>query len=496
MKNIKYYIIALIVGVSFSACEDYLTVLPENNQSSSEYWETKEEVEAVLGAGYVKLRNSIESMFLWGEARGNGLKFDNTNGSDLQKAARKVRDMDILTDNKLSEWSNIYKVIAMANSVIKYAPAVVERDASFNENMMKSFCSEAYFLRSLAYFYLVRTFKDVPFVKEPYVDDSAPYSLAKSDGDEILTTCVAELGAALTYAKEFFPESDNTNQINTKGRATKWALHALLADINLWMGNYDECLKHCDAVLNSQKVGLISGEYWFSNYYPGNSNESIFEIQYSYVLNQTNSFIKWFSSDSYYKITDYTRIIFAENENDVRGDKASFDSEDKLWKYIGKNQIDARSASNENDQNYIIYRVADIYLMKAEAYIMKNNPEYAIEQINAVRSRAGILPVDASSNQIQMLTMLLKERQREFLAEGKAWFDLLRIGRYSDMEGGHDGYRELMIEQVVEGVSASSIPLVRSTLKDNGSWYLPINQSELNGNPLLVQSDYYLNIGN
>ena len=77
IKNKTNFIIVLLTALLIGSCEDYLTVLPENNQSVYEFWRTKEEVEAVLGAGYVKLRDAQELMFLLGEARGNGLFFVN-----------------------------------------------------------------------------------------------------------------------------------------------------------------------------------------------------------------------------------------------------------------------------------------------------------------------------------------------------------------------------------------------------------------------------------
>ena len=182
MKKISYYILLLLTTLSQISCEDYLTVLPENNQSSFEYWETKEEVEAVLASGYINLRSSVETFLLWGEGRGNGLSFWSTSGSDLQKAAVKLRAFDILPTNGLADWSKPYAAIAMANAVIKYAPDVVDKDPSFDMNMCRSFMAEAFFQRTLAYFYIVRTFKDAPFVTEPYVDDSAPYIMPKEDG--------------------------------------------------------------------------------------------------------------------------------------------------------------------------------------------------------------------------------------------------------------------------------------------------------------------------
>lgn len=493
MKKIKYYISALLIASAFSSCDDYLTVLPENNQSSYEYWNTKEEVEAVLGAGYVKMRKSIENLFLWGEARGNGFDYD-ASGSDLQKAGSKLRAFDILPDNKLCDWSTAYTTVSMANAVIQYGPSVVGKDASFHKNMSNSFLAEAYFQRSLMYFYLVRTFKDVPFVTRPYVDDSAPYSLAKSSGESILKTCVDDLETYLPYAKEYFPETENENPINTKGRATKWALHALLADIYLFQGNYDKCIEHCNAVINSGRVGLITN--WFLNFYPGNSNESIFEIQFSYTLSQTNSFLTWFTQTNanYYKLSDYTTTLFGAN--DLRGLNYTYNDGGYVWKYIGKDETTPRSSSTEKDQNYIIYRLADIYLMKAEAYIMKGDYEMGAELIDKIRDRAGLESLQVNSDKVEMMRLLLEERQREFCCEGKNWFDLLRIGLRSTMDEKDEGFKSLFIEQAMKAVNASTQSVGKAVLSNLGSWYLPFYKGEMEKNPLLEQSDYYKSVSN
>lgn len=494
MKKICNYILVLLVTLSVASCEDYLTVLPENNQSSFEYWETKEEVEAVLASGYVNLRSSVETFLLWGEARGNGLAFYSTSaGSDLQKAGNKLRAFDILPENKLADWSKPYAAIAMANAVIKYAPDVVEKDPSFDINMCRSFMAEAYFQRALAYFYIVRTFKDAPFVKEPYVDDSAPYTMAKEDGAVILRSCIADLEEFLPNAKEFFPEVDNNNQINTKGRATQWGLHALLADMYLWLGDYDKCVTHCDAVIGSGRVGLISNG--FLNFYPGNSNEGIFEIQYSNPKSQTNSFLTWFkaATDGYYKISDYSTLLF-ELETDPRGLNYTYTEEGFIWKYLGTTAVTAR-ASSENDQNYMVYRLADIFLMKAEALIMQDQFETAAGLIDKTRLRAGLTEMTQSEDKMTMLESLLEERQKEFLAEGKNWFDMLRIGlRSQQLKDAR--YKNLFVDQALKAVAAASQSLGRATLADEGSWYMPISEGELEKNPLLVQSDYYESISN
>jgi len=499
MKLNQYIVSLVILAFAATSCQDYLTVMPENNQSTTQYWKTKEDVEAVLISGYIKLRDAQEYLLLWGEARGNGI-YMSTSGSTGLIAAQKLRSFDILATNDLAKWDKLYAIINMANSVIKYGPTV--KDASFNENVMHSYLSEAYFQRALAYFYLVRLWGNVPFVKEPYINDSSPYTIAQTTGDEILKSCLIDLNNGLESAKSKFPETDITNPINTKGRATKWAIYSLIADINLWLGNYDDCIPACDAVINSGQVGLISSSNWFANFYPGNSNESIFEIQYSYTLNQTNSILTWFSTNKNYFISPYQQFMFESNATDIRGNKASYTATDsKIWKYIGyktttdpANSADVRSASTQNDQHWIIYRLADIYLMQAEAYTMKGDSASiakAVTLLNAIRKRAGLLESAGNAEKLGMMKLILEERQREFFCEGKNWFDLVRIGRRLN-----PGFKDMFIDQVLQVASASTSAMVRAILQDPNSWYLPIHSDELITNSLLVQNPYYANLGN
>jgi SusD family. len=496
MKLNQYIVSLLMLAFTATSCQDYLTVLPENNQSTTQYWKTKEDVEAVLGAGYVKLRTAQEYLMLWGEARGNGIYF-NTTGTSGQLAAQKLRQFDILATNDLAKWDKLYAVINMANSVIKYGPTV--KDASFNVNVMHSYLSEAYFQRALAYFYLVRIWKDVPFVTLPYVDDSAPYDVAKTSGNEILKSCLTDLNNALESAKSKFPETNVDDPINTKGRATKWAIYSLMADINLWLGNYDDCISNCESVINSGQIGLISGANWFSNFFPGNSNESIFEIQYSYTLNQTNSFISWFSTNKYYFISPYQQTLYETEPTDLRGLNASYTSSDgKIWKYIGiktyTSTSDSRNSSTQTDQNWIIYRLADIYLMEAEAYAMKGSDDNMAKStalVNAIRNRAGLVSSPGASEKLDMMKIILAERQREFFCEGKNWFDLVRIGSRDEV-----GFKDFFIDQVLQVASASTSAMIRSVLQDKNSWYMPIHYDELQINKLLVQNPYYANLGN
>jgi starch-binding outer membrane protein, SusD/RagB family len=496
MKKFKQYMVLLGCICLLASCTSWMTINPENAQTSDEYWQSKEEVAAVLMSGYSYLRSSVEYMYLWGESRGNGIEFNNITTSTTTAAAYKLRTMDILPSNAMAKWACMYKIINMANSVIKYAPDVQSRDASFTSGILNSYLSEAYFLRSLSYYYLVRTFRDVPFVTVPYVTDDASYDIAQTAGSDILKQLVTDLTNSLDAAKKYFPGSDgNYSAAYTKGRATKWAIEALLADIYLWQGNYADCITACDAVINSGYCGLISGDNWFTNFYPGNSNESIFEIQYDNSLSQTNDFITWFYTDKRYLTSTFEYSLF--ETADLRGigtnsTGASFTSGLLIWKYIGTDITgNQRSTSTQNDQNFIIYRIADIYLMKAEAQIMQGNMTDAAANINKIRERAGLSDITAVADESTMLDMLLAEREREFFSEGKNWFDILRVAQRDDCK-----YKQKLIDQVLEAQSARNQAIVSSKLYDTNSWYMPIASSELKVNSLLIQNSYYANLGN
>jgi len=489
MKKISIYLI-LLATLALDSCNDWLSLTPEDSQTTDGYWKTKEEVEAVLGGGYTKLRDCVENMVAWGEVRGNSLTIGLYASTDLNNLNR----WNILPTNSYCDWSSFYKVINQANMVIKYAPSVVDKDPSFNQGLMKSYVAEAYYLRALSYFYLVRNFKEVPLILEPYLNDEQNYNIPKSADSDIFKQIKSDLDTAIISTKEYF-----TEDWQTKGRATKWAVYATMADVYLWTGEYGKCIDACEAVMNSGRVGLIRGvigttNNWYTIFNPGNSNESIFEIQYSYGKSQSNAIVDWFyTAGKYtYTITPYMAFLFSQSIEDIRGSGNSY----RLyysWKYVG-NAANSTSARTDYP-NWIIYRMADIYLMEAEAYTLKEdanistNYPKATELVNAIRLRANISsPLVTPSTEGELLSLIMDERAREFFSEGKRWYDLLRVTRLHNY-----GYKDYLINEILQSASAMYAPIIRATLINENSYYLPISSDELRLNTALVQNPYYAN---
>lgn len=505
MKKLKYILLfSLCLGVT--ACSNWLEIKPQNAQTSDEYWNSKEEVEQVLAAGYVKLRACVPNLIAWGELRGGALYA-------IQGKHSSLSTFRITADKEdICKWKCLYEVINMANSVLKYGPGVLEADETFNENLMKSYLAEAYFLRALSYFYLVRNWKEVPLILTPYVNDDTEYDIAKSSDTLILNQIKTDVHTALNSgaAKTSF----NT-MWETKGRATQWALYALMADVCLWTEDYVEAEKYCDSLLNGEgnfrPVFIEDDSKWFEIFYPGNSNESIFEIQWDQTnYNQKNEWGKLFNyaSPTYLLLpVMYHQLLEEYRNNDPMNPRGKYGTfvntaeagEDEemvngyIWKYTGTGDQALDVVRTYDDAHYIIYRVADLLLMKAEAIVMQGKERYgeALELVNKIRRRSLSKEYDASDTdgmtEEEMLEIIFDERTYELTGEGKRWYDVLRFGKRNNFQ-----YKQrFIIDEVTAPWAGSTKAWIKSALSDNDALYLPIWQTELNLNKLLIQNPYY-----
>jgi hypothetical protein len=499
MKNMrpKYInkIAIILLSVFFlTSCSGWLTLEPENDLIKDEYWKNKGDVQATLAGAYNAMAANVSFMLLWGELRGDMLELT------LKTPLEQQRIMtNIITNNStLVNWSGFYRIINYVNNVIENAPKVKEIDPSFTQSEYDQLIAEAYFVRSLSYFYLVRAFRDIPFVEKPSESDGQDYYVSKSDEMTILGRLIDDLESV----KEGVPVSYNTLAF-TKGRATKGALNALLADIYLLRGSvkkgngqngdsdFKAAVSACQTV-RSLTYSLLSPSNWFTLYYPGNSAESIYELQFSKDLGQTNSILSRFSSELNFELAASAGMeaYYSGNVGDIRALGGTYYPSatglNEIWKYTGlaitTSYSENRRARDKNDNNFIIYRLADVYLMEAEARLLTNpTDDVARQLIQSVKNRASVTVAEWNLD----LNEILTERSRELAFEGKRWFDLLRYARRS-AEG-----KQMVIDILLASVGASERPFFESKYKDINSYYFPIHIDELNLNPNLVQNPFY-----
>ena len=198
-----------------------------------------------------------------------------------------IAGSDINPENDAINWSEYYRTINLANTLLYYSKDVLANDMSFTQEMKDGIDAEALFLRSLSYFYLVRVWKEVPLILNPSISDTCNLYFAKSTEAVIMKQIISDL---LTAKDKAFTTEFLNNPEYFKGHANKYSIMALLADVYLWNQQYQKCIDYCDSVISSGLYSLQSTDTWFEIYNPCNSNEGIFELQCmdDGTTNQTN----------------------------------------------------------------------------------------------------------------------------------------------------------------------------------------------------------------
>lgn len=509
MKN-KIFLpfIAATIMIGLGSCSEWLDLRPEGEMVLDEYWQTESEAEAVMTACYRGLieDDCTERMLVWGEMRSDNV----TEGRSVGDAISKALMQEIEPTNTYTSWGSFYSVINYCNTFIKYAPTVLENDDNFTVDKLHAMEAEVYTLRALAYFYLVRAFGNVPWVSTPSIDDTQNYQVPQSTERAILDSIIGDLNKVLPYAK-----AKHTTLKHTKGRITKNAIHALLADIYLWDNQYDKCIKECDKIIADEDLELVKAEDMLYNvFYRGNSTESIFELQYDndvQINYATRNFYGYSGNEngslsfppvlakgqhSPFKYPVGGGVV--ESEEDYRLDDNIVNDPSlgvyPIFKYAGMNRSEVATSDvstylyRSNTSNWIVYRLSDIILMKAEALIQKDGEtslESVVSLVNMTYKRSNpdgdTLSVALYTGTADVEKLVLRERQRELMFEGKRWFDLMRMAR-------REGSPTPVISYIGKTTTNSK---ALSKISSIDALYWPINKTEMEANKLLEQNQYY-----
>ena len=551
ITKIKTSICAICVVGGLTSCSDFLDILPMNDVVLENYWTEKSDVTSVMNSCYETLEHSdaLSRIAVWGELRSDNLR----QGANVPNEIYEIVKENLLPSNPYCNWSKIYECINRCNTVCHYAPIVQGIDPNYTLEEMQANVAEAVTLRSLCYFYLIRTFRDVPFSKEPSIDDTQGYIIKATPFDSVLTQLIADLEEVKSNAVRRYYVDDSPNAWQNSCRITRWAVHALLADLYLWQGNWDKSIENCERVIDYKRqqykeqleregniydIALIDsipmilekpvgsttcGHAYDEIFGDGNSFESIFELYFNSTQSQQNNWVGNYYGNNNQTVgrlscPDFICKDVAAGTNNVfkRTDGRAYESTElsgstyAITKYARgsvsystqnvTNEKDLRLASSRrssNDANWIIYRLSDMLLIEAEALIERGNEgdfARAFKLIDVVNKRANdavngsrsstLKSTDYVDSKAAMEQLLLEERQREFLFEGKRWFDLVRFAR---RDGNNTRLVELVSRKFLENVNAIKIKLA-----DPNIIYYPYAKSELKVNPLLKQNPAFL----
>lgn len=496
MKRIIYKVSLLILLFSGSSCKKWLDLQPQDGIIRNEFWKTKEDVQAaVIGCyssllaapGGIKDRPLVDYLFIWGELRadmvdpGPGITTDELN----------MMYVNILSSNALTSWKSLYRTINYCNTVIDFAPDVKKVDNTLTQASLDAYMAEALALRSLMYFYIVRTWGDAPLKLKSTSTDQEIQNLGITDKAVILNQIVADLLKAESLAATTY----GNKQYDT-GRITKYTIEAMLADVYLWMENYNDCIVMCDKVIDSKKFSLVPGALMYNRvFYEGNSAEGIFEIQFdAQKLNPFyNAFIpvtRRYNAANRVLEEIYTTDFTDETKFDFRGVDAAVRAKDiAIYKYMGIDYNTARTA-DVSYAHWFAYRYPDVLLMKAEACAQVDRGQDALDLVKVVRERANAMAATEQSpdpsDKDGVADYILAERAREFSFEGKRWYDILRNAK-------RDNYRriDVLLNMVAASVPSDIQQSAINKYKDKNSHYLPVFDDEISADQTLKQNPFY-----
>ena len=176
-----------------TACSDFFDILPMNDVVLENYWTKKDDVTSVLNGCYEAMEDAdvITRIGVWGEMRSENIKA----GSNVPNEINEILKENILQSNPMCNWAKFYNVINRCNVLCYYAPKVQAIDPNYTLAEMKANVAEATFLRSLSYFYLIRTFRDVPYTKKPSLEDGQNYVLAPTPFLAAIDSLIQDLEA-------------------------------------------------------------------------------------------------------------------------------------------------------------------------------------------------------------------------------------------------------------------------------------------------------------
>ena len=552
--RVSYLLLLSFSPLLLSSCSDFLDILPMNSTVLENYWKEKADVTGAVNGCYEALASEdvVTRMGVWGELRSDNV----VAGANVPNHLNELLRENLLPTNDMCKWSYLYNVINRCNIVCHYAPEVEQIDPNYTYNEMKATIAEMKAIRALCYFYLIRTFRDVPYTTEPSIDDNQNYVIPATKFDVVIDSLITDLESVKDDAQRRFEIEKVQNKsiyvpAANNSRITRWAIYALLADLYLWKGDWNNVIKYCDMVIDYKKqvyeellqidqindielydgIPMIMeatvkgtkdvGNTYTSLFGSGNSFESIFEIYYNGNTGQENNWISSYygnrdNSIGRLRAADFLMDGFTSNNNQVwlsQGDCRAYESMESSGNSLSITKYVRQSANfslqrlgivnvagdrrTRKDANWIIYRLSDVMLMKAEALIQRSENDWpeAFQLINNVYKRANNISPETTTGSLvfetyntskeKMEDLLFEERHREFLFEGKRWFDLVRLAR-------RDGKTERLTTSVIRKHRQDQ-NVIRIKLTDPNYIYFPYAKAELKANPLLIQNPAFSN---
>jgi hypothetical protein len=456
-----FSIIVSIVLVTITSCKKFVEIDPPKTATVSEVVFSND------GSAISAIRGIYSEMSFGGIASGSFFSVTLTGGllsdefigyqtglNDFYTNSLTANNVGVTSD----AWNQTYKFIYYSNSMIEG----LANSSGVTAAVKKQLEGEAKFLRAFCHFYLVNLFGDIPLIT---TTDYRINSIAsRTPKDLVYQQIISDLIDAQNMLA-----SDYSWSNNERVRVNKWAATALLARAYLYTGEWMKAETQASAVINNS--GLYSLPSDLNTVFLKNSNETIWQLMQvnpGYNTNEAGYFIPA-SAMSPPEFVSLTSQLFNDFEaGDQRKAKWVGSITVGLNIYYFPYKYKIRDFGQPLTEYSMVFRLAEQYLIRAEARTQQNNIVGAQSDVNTIRSRAGLSNTTAIDKP-SLLTAIEKEKRIEFFAEwGHRWFDLKRWNKADAVLG----------------------PIKTPNWQTTDVLY-PIPQTELSNDPNLIQNPGY-----
>ena len=413
MKTNKYILSLLLACGMATSCDSLLNIdPPTDSMTNTEIYATEETIEISASGLYTNnfLNNAVYYQVV---EMTLGLTSDDIRSNNINVSEYETANYSSLSGWISNLWTLPYRTIYHCNDFI----INVEGTQIMAEKKRDIFLSEARFFRAYSYFLLTNIFGDVPLVLSNDYRETA--TMPKTSKSEINKQIIEDL----LFAEEHLKESNNG-----RTKITSEAAKALLARMYLYTEQWDKATAKASELIPAANGGTGT-EFTLEKadkVFKATSSESILHINMegfigagTYVgFNRIgNIFIPTRNYVNYYLSESLVKEL-QEDPKDLRQKWIDFKkSGNDIYYYPFKYKNRNTPKAVEDYENLILLRLSEQYLIRAEANAHLNKLKEALDDINAIRTRAGVDPIESVSNVDELLLIIESERRKEFFLE-------------------------------------------------------------------------------
>ena len=497
MKNIRYIVPAIFLVVFLTSCDDFLKEDPRGILSPDNFYNSDAEAKAAVNGIYATYMFNSDLYNVVGLSKYYefGTDLINPNRYGGEAADNALYNITEGSNNSRGTWQGLYQVIQDCNIVLDK----IDGNENISEDEKKQTRGEILYLRSLAYYHLTNIWGNVPYYRDNLPIDEVQV-LGRTDKSTIRQDMSNDLKEAFSLLPDSYPD-------NELGRATKWAAKTLEAKFYMMRSDWQNMLDASVTIINNSPHKLLDNYGDVFNDYPLNEWNDEIIWQFDYVKDiasqrRTDFFTPRLRdepantsdrkalgealADRNEGFTGYglgiptPEIVNTFPKDDLRRDWniiTEYLGFELNWPYIKKlwDVDQLNSPRGNHGDNTIVWRLADIYLMAAEAENELNGPADAYQYINIVRERAFDPDQPLSGlNQSSFRKAIQDERKWELMGEDHRRLDLIRWG--------------ILMETVKSTEYNPSFQKAHDNIKPYHV-LMPIPIEEFDLNPNLLESD-------